>query len=321
MAGTIEARDVVKRFGRTVALEGLNLVAHGGEVTAVLGPNGAGKTTLIRAVATLHEIDGGSLRVNGIEVSEDPAAVRRTIGLAGQYAAVEPAMSGRENLEMVARLFGQSRRSARANAAAVLQRLGLEEAADRRVRTYSGGMRRKVDLGASLVGAPKLLLLDEPTTGVDPRSRLELWDAVRSLVARGTDVLLTTQYLDEADHLADRIVIVDRGRAVAAGTPAELKARVGGSVIEVHVREQIDVAAASSALERLVGGRVQTEPATCRITVAVDDEEDRLTLAVRSLADARIAVDDVSLRRPTLDEVFLALTDRGSGDDDAADAA
>jgi ABC-2 type transport system ATP-binding protein len=321
MAGTIEARDVVKRFGRTVALEGLNLVARGGEVTAVLGPNGAGKTTLIRSVATLHEIDGGSLRVNGFDVTEDPAAVRRTIGLAGQYAAVEPAMSGRENLEMVARLFGQSRRSARANAAAVLQRLGLEEAADRRVRTYSGGMRRKVDLGASLVGAPKLLLLDEPTTGVDPRSRLELWDAVRSLVARGTDVLLTTQYLDEADHLADRIVIVDRGRAVAAGTPAELKARVGGSVIEVHVREQIDVAAASSALERLGGGRVQTEPATRRITVAVDDDEDRLTLAVRSLADARIAVDDVSLRRPTLDEVFLALTGRGSGDDDAADAA
>jgi ABC-2 type transport system ATP-binding protein len=182
-------------------------------------------------------------------------------------------------------------------------------------------MRRKLDLGASLVGSPKLLLLDEPTTGVDPRSRLELWDAVRSLVAHGTDVLLTTQYLEEADHLADRIVIIDHGRAVAAGTPAELKGRIGGSVIEVHVRAQDDVTPAAEALERLEPGRVAIDPSTRRISMGVDGEGDRLTLAMRSLADASVAIDDISLRRPTLDEVFLALTGRKADDDSAGEAA
>ena len=227
MAPTIEAVGLRKRFGRTVALDGLDLVAEPGQVLAVLGPNGAGKTTFVRTVATLLRPDAGELAVAGHDVRRQPGAVRRVIGLAGQYAAVEPAMTGRENLHLVARLFGQDRRTARASSARVLDLLGLTGAADRLARTYSGGMRRKLDLGASLVGAPRLLLLDEPTTGLDPRSRIELWDAIGALVAAGTDVLLTTQYLDEADRLASQVVIIDHGRVVAAGTPGELKQRAG----------------------------------------------------------------------------------------------
>jgi ABC-2 type transport system ATP-binding protein len=234
--------------------------------------------------------------------------VRRVIGLAGQSAAVEPAMTGRENLELVARLFGQDTRTARASSGRVLEQLGLVAAAGRLVRTYSGGMRRKLDLGASLVGAPRLLLLDEPTTGLDPRSRIELWDAIGTLVAQGTDVLLTTQYLDEADHLASRIVIIDHGRAVAAGTPSELKQRAGRNVIEVHVRDRGDLPTVAAALAGLDHGEAQVEEATRRVSVAVEAGTDRLRDALRSLDAAGVAVDDVSLRRPTLDEVFLALT-------------
>ena len=233
MTVTIAAGGVVKRFGETRALDGLDLQTHAGQVVAVLGPNGAGKTTLVGAIATLHGIDGGSLRVNGHDVQRSPHAVRRTIGLAGQFAAIEPAMTGRENLEMVGRLFGQDRATVKAAAAEVLERFDLG----------------KLDLGASLVGAPRLLLLDEPTTGLDPRSRIELWDAIRSLVGQGTDVLLTTQYLDEAEHLAGHVVIIDHGRVVAAGAPADLKQRLGGSVIEVHVRYGDDLSAAAGALD------------------------------------------------------------------------
>jgi len=308
MTPTIEARGVTKRFGKTRALDGLDLVAEPGQVVAVLGPNGAGKTTFVRAVATLVRPDRGSLRVGGRDVMREPEAVRRMIGLAGQFAAVEPAMTGRENLEMVARLFGQDRRSARANATSVLEQLGLTDAADRLVRTYSGGMRRKLDLGASLVGEPRLLLLDEPTTGLDPRSRIELWDAIRSLVERGTDVLLTTQYLDEADHLATHIVIVDRGRAVASGTPAELKRRVGGSVVEVHVRHRADLARVASAVGGLDHGEAQVEEATRRMSVSVEAGTDRLMAAIRAVEAAGVEIDDVALRQPKLDEVFLALT-------------
>src|SRR5919108_507777 len=214
MTPTIEAHGLIKRYGKTTALDGLDLVAERGQVVAVLGPNGAGKTTFVRTVATLLRPDAGTLRVAGHDVRTDPAAVRRIIGLAGQFAAIEPAMTGRENLEMVARLFGQDRRAAQRSASTVLEQLGLVDAADRLARTYSGGMRRRLDLGASLVGAPRLLLLDEPTTGLDPRSRMELWDAIRALVEGGTDVLLTTQYLDEADHLATQVVIVDRRAAL-----------------------------------------------------------------------------------------------------------
>jgi len=308
MQPTIEAHGLEKHYGKTKALDGLDLIAERGQVVAVLGPNGAGKTTFVRTVATLLRADAGSLRVAGHDARAEPAAVRRVIGLAGQFAAVEPAMTGRENLEMVARLFGQTRREAKANAAAVLEKLGLRDAGDRLARTYSGGMRRRLDLGASLVGAPRLLLLDEPTTGLDPRSRIELWSAIRGLVEAGTDVLLTTQYLDEADHLANHIVIVDHGRAVAAGTPAELKRRIGGDVVEVHVRHGADLAGVAQILGRLDHGAAEVDEPTRRVSVRVASGSSGLMAAVQSVKDAGVEVEDIAMRQPNLDEVFLALT-------------
>src|SRR5262245_13043987 len=242
MEPMIEARGLTKHYGDVHALDGLDLTADAGQVLAILGPNGAGKTTFIRAIATLTPYDSGTLRVAGIEVRERPKQVRRAIGLAGQSAAVEPAMTGRENLTMVARLFGHDATTAERATDIVLDQLGLTDAADRLVRTYSGGMQRRLDLGASLVGAPKLLLLDEPTTGLDPRSRNELWIAIEELASRGTDVLLTTQYLDEADQLADMIAIVDQGKLVASGTSDELKTRHGRDVVDVKLRDKADLA-------------------------------------------------------------------------------
>ena len=320
MNAMIEARGLTKHYGETQALDGLDLVAHSGQVVAVLGPNGAGKTTFVRAVATLLRPDEGTLHVAGHDVRRDPAAVRRIIGLAGQFAAIEPAMTGRENLEMVARLFGHRGRAAKAAAAGVLEQLGLVEAGDRLARTYSGGMRRRLDLGASLVGTPRLLLLDEPTTGLDPRSRMELWEAIRALVAAGTDVLLTTQYLDEADHLASQVVIIDHGRAVAAGTPAELKRRIGGNVVEVHVAGAADLPRVADMLARLHEGAVSTDEGSRRVSVSVDSGSDGLMGALRSIEAAGIAVEDVAMRQPNLDEVFLALTGHPT-DPAAADAA
>ncbi len=312
-APLVEAAGVRKRFGRVDALAGLDLVAPAGQVLALLGPNGAGKTTFVRMLATLLRPDAGTLRVAGIDAVRHPGRVRRAIGLAGQHAAVEPAMTGRENLAMVARLFGHDRRAARAATAAVLEQLGLGEAAERPVRTYSGGMRRRLDLGASLVGAPRLLLLDEPTTGLDPRSRLELWDAIGGLLEQGTDVVLTTQYLDEADRLADRIAIVDRGALVAEGTPGELKARAGRDVVEVHTRDGADLPRAAGALARLGAGAPAVDAPARRVAVPVDAGPDRLVDAVRTLDELAVAVEDVALRRPTLDEVFLTLTGAGAG--------
>ncbi|MBN2624633.1 MAG: ATP-binding cassette domain-containing protein [Acidimicrobiales bacterium] len=313
----VEARGLTKSFGKVQALAGLDLVADPGQVVAVLGPNGAGKTTFVRSVATLVSPDSGELRVAGVDAARHPAQVRRVIGLAGQYAAVEPAMTGRENVTMVARLYGQGRRQARANAAVVLDQLGLAEAADRPVGTYSGGMRRRLDLGASLVGAPRLLLLDEPTTGLDPRSRNELWEAIRGMVAAGTDVLLTTQYLDEADQLAQRIVIVDKGRVIADGTPDELKRRAGRDVVEIRAHRSGDVAVVAEALGRLGVEAPRTEAGTNRVTIPVDRGRAVMADAVRALDALGLDVDDIGLRRPTLDEVFLTLT--GSSIDDGGD--
>jgi ABC-2 type transport system ATP-binding protein len=319
MTTPIEAHGLEKRYRKTRALDGLDLVAESGQVTAVLGPNGAGKSTFVRAVATLLRLDAGTLEVLGHDVRRKPEQVRRLLGLAGQFAAVEPAMSGRENLEMVARLYGQNRSTARASATRVLEQLDLVEPADRLVRTYSGGMRRRLDLGASLVGQPRLLLLDEPTTGLDPRSRIELWDAIRALVETGTDVLLTTQYLDEADQLAGRIVIIDHGRTVVEGTPAELKRQIGGNVIEVHTRRRDQLAAIAEALERLDHGNAHVDEATRRVTVGIDDAGDALRAALGSLDAAGVVIDDIALRQPTLDEVFLALTGSPAAADDTSE--
>src|SRR5690606_29133382 len=299
----VEAHGLTKRFGDVEALAGLDLVAHGGQVVAILGPNGAGKTTFVRSLATLIRPDSGTLRVHGIDAARHPERVRQVIGLAGQYAAVEESMTGRENLAMVARLFGLGRRQAAANARAVLDQMGLTEAGDRLVRTYSGGMRRRLDLGASLVGAPRLLLLDEPTTGLDPRSWNELLVAIRRLVAAGTDVLFTTQYLDEADQLAHRIVIVDHGRVIADGTPGELKSLAGRDVVEVRARRADDLPALAAALAPLGAGEPRTDTATSRVAVPVETGRAAVAAAVRVLDDIDVEVDDIGLRRPTLDEV------------------
>ncbi|MGH9126381.1 MAG: ATP-binding cassette domain-containing protein [Acidimicrobiales bacterium] len=324
MSPIIEAHDLRKRFGKTVALDGLDVVAESGQVLAVLGPNGAGKTTFVRLIATLLRPDVGTLLVAGEDVARHPERVRRVIGLAGQYAAVEPTMTGRENLEMVARLFGLSRPAAKAEATDVLQVMGLTDAGNRLVRGYSGGMRRRLDLGASLVGSPRLLLLDEPTTGLDPRSRIELWDAISGLVARGTDVLLTTQYLDEADRLASRIVIIDQGRVVADGTSAELKQRVGGNVIEIHVRHRTDLPRVASVLARLRhpgDADPVVDETTRRVTSDVDAGMESLMAAMRSLIDGGIEIEDVAVRQPKLDEVFLALTGKALESDGHASEA
>jgi len=309
METVVEARGLSKRYRRVTALAGLDLVAFHGRMAAVLGPNGAGKTTFMRALATLVRPDSGSLYIAGLDVLRQPAEVRRIIGLAGQYAAVEEAMTGRENLQMIGHLFGLRRRPARAAAARVLAQLGLTADADRLVRTYSGGMRRKLDLGASLVGSPRLLLLDEPTTGLDPRSRIELWGAIRSLVATGTDVVLTTQYLDEADHLAADIVIIDHGRAIASGTPSELKTRAGHDMIEAHPRDRADLDQITEALSRF-DPRPRVDAAAGSVAIAVDQGTARLVDVARRLDELGLAVEDLSLRRPTLDEVFLNLTGR-----------
>ena len=307
-SSAIEAVGLTKHYGDVHALDGLDLVAPAGKVTAVLGPNGAGKTTFVRAVATLLRPDSGALAVSGIDAIKHPDKVRRVIGLAGQTAAVEPALTGRENLVMVARLFGHNRTDASTAAAAVLAEIALTEDADRAVKGYSGGMRRRLDLGASLVGSPHVLLLDEPTTGLDPRTRLELWDSIRALVAGGTDVLLTTQYLEEADQLADHVVIIDHGRSIATGTPTELKARAGLDMVEIRVTHGSDLASVAAMLAPLGTEPPRLDEPGRRVSVPVAEGTNRLADAVRLLTDSGIELDDIGLRRPTLDEVFLAIT-------------
>jgi ABC-2 type transport system ATP-binding protein len=308
----IEAHGLTKRFGKVEALSGLSLSLPAGRPVAILGPNGAGKTTFIRTVATLLQPDRGTLSVGGHDVVKDPMSVRRLIGLAGQSAAVEGTMTGRENLMMVARLYGQGRKQAAISTERTLGQIDLTEVADRQVRTYSGGMRRRLDLGASLVGAPGLLLLDEPTTGLDPGSRNEVWDAIRAMHQAGTDLLLTTQYLDEADHLATTIVIIDGGRVIADGTPDELKSRVGSDVIELHTADVPTMERAAGVLSTLGAAEPATDRATRRCSLAAPGGAKLLPVVVRALDEAAVAVEDISLRRPTLDEVFLSLTGRTS---------
>ena len=308
MDALIEADGLSKKFGKVQALSELTLTLPPGEPVAILGPNGAGKTTFIRMVATLIAPDRGTLVVNGHDVVREPMAVRRMIGLAGQSAAVEEMMTGRENLVMVARLYGQGRKEAAASGQRILEQMDLVEAADRQARTYSGGMRRRLDLGASLVGSPQLLLLDEPTTGLDPVSRNEVWDAVHAMSASGTDIVLTTQYLDEADHLAATIVIIDEGRVIAQGTPNELKSRVGADMVELHTIDVPTMQRAAEVLASLGMAEPSTDPSTRRCSLAAPGGSKLLPIVVRALDDAEVPVEDIALRRPTLDEVFLALT-------------
>lgn len=308
----VRVRDVVKTFGHLRALDGVSLEFEEGMVYALLGPNGAGKTTLIRVLTTLLEPDSGTVEVGGIDALRNPVAVRAAIGLAGQFAAVDDYLTGRENLRIVGELYNLPPREARKRADEVLERIHLTEAADRPVGTYSGGMRRRLDIAASLVGRPRVLFLDEPTTGVDPRSRLDLWKLIEELVEDGTTVLLTTQYLEEADQLSDRIGVIQGGRLVIEGTADELKSALGGDVIELTVEDRAVIAAAE-AVQAAIDAAPEIESAMIR--VPAPDGGHSLAAVVKALDTRGIQPIDLALRRPTLDEVFLALTSETGGGD------
>jgi ABC-2 type transport system ATP-binding protein len=303
----VVAEGLRKRFGATEALAGLDLSVPAGTVCGLLGPNGAGKTTAVRVLATLLRPDAGHARVAGFDVVRQADEVRCRIGLAGQHAALDERLPGRENLRMFGRLYHLPERAARRRADELLERFGLANAGSRLVKTYSGGMRRRLDLIASLITAPPVMFLDEPTTGLDPRSRNEIWDTVRALVADGTTVLLTTQYLDEADQLADHVAVVDAGRVIATGTPDELKAAIG-SRLDVVVRDAAELLTAGQVLERVTGNAATVDPEQRRAGAAIGAGAIPLTELVRELDNAGVSVEDVALRRPTLDEVFLSLT-------------
>jgi ABC-2 type transport system ATP-binding protein len=306
----IKVDDLVKVFGGKVpvrALDGLDLTVERGGVYGLLGPNGAGKTSLIRVLTTLLPADAGSARVAGVDVRQHPKQVRARIGLAGQSAAVDDHLTGRENVELVGRLYGLPRRQARRRAGELLERIGLAEAADRQVKTYSGGMRRRLDLAACLVGRPQVLFLDEPTAGLDPTSRRDLWALIGDLVDTGTTVLLTTQYLEEADQLADRIAVIDHGRVVSDGTSDQLKDRVGGAVLELTVPEA-DRAQTLQALRTLRAEGPADDRHHDRIVVPAPHGSATLAEALRRLHAAGVTLEDVALHKPTLDDVFLALT-------------
>ena len=313
MSVAIEATSLAKRFGRTTAVAGVDLVVPAGTVVGVLGPNGAGKTTIVRMLATLLRPDAGHATVGGYDVVREPFKVRGIIGLTGQYASVDEVLSGMENLVLLGRLAGLSRRSARTRATELLEKFDLADSAGRPVRTYSGGMRRRLDFTASLVPRPQVLYLDEPTTGLDPHARGLLWQVVRALVDDGVTVLLTTQYLEEADQLADRIVVVDHGRVVAEGQPDELKRRLGGQTVQVRPGMIRDSAAIAAILRGLTGAEPTSDPDTGSLTVRVSDPIVVSTM-VRKLDKAGIAIDELALRLPSLDEVFFALTGRTTPD-------
>jgi ABC-2 type transport system ATP-binding protein len=309
----IQVEGVEKAFGSTTALAGVDLVVEAGTVLALLGRNGAGKTTLVRILATLLAPDAGRLQLAGVDVVRDAHLVRSMIGLAGQFAAVDDTLSGRENLELVGRLYGLGRREARARAYTVLERLGLTDAGDHLVRTYSGGMRRRLDLGASLVGRPLVLILDEPSTGLDPHSRIELWSLIDELVVDGMTLLLTTQYLEEADRLADRVAVIDRGSMVADGTPDGLKQLVGGDVLEVRATRAADLERVAGLLSGLGSGQPVADVRDQRVTLPTAGRVETLFAAARRIEDAGVAVTDIGIRRPSLDDVFLKLTSSDGG--------
>lgn len=308
-AGIISVQDVHKSFGDVRALQGVTFDIPPGTIAGLLGPNGAGKTTLIRILTTLLKPDHGSAVVAGMDVRENPQGVRSHIGLAGQYAAVDENLTGRENLVLAGRLYHLPTAVVRERAASLLQRFFLTDAADRTAKTYSGGMRRRLDLAASMVGDPEILFLDEPTTGLDPRSRSELWEMIEEFVADGTTVLLTTQYLEEADYLANSIILIDRGTVIAQGTSRELKATVGGGVVEMHLADKRHAPRVMPLLQNIGTRTPHIDDVSGYITISAHEGAKTLTEAIRILDGAKVEIADIELRKPTLDEVFLALTE------------
>ncbi|AYL37900.1 ATP-binding cassette domain-containing protein [Streptomyces sp. PDY-4] len=331
MPGAIYAEGLVKTFGNVKALDGVDLEVPEGTVLGLLGPNGAGKTTTVRCLTTLLRPDSGRAVVAGLDVLKQPDAVRRSIGLSGQFAAVDEYLTGRENLQMVGQLYQMRAKAAKVRADELLEQFHLTDAADRTAKTYSGGMRRRLDLAAALVVSPPVMFMDEPTTGLDPRNRQQLWEVIKQLVSGGTTLLLTTQYLEEADHLAHDIAVVDRGRVIAQGTSDQLKARTGGERVEVVVHEREHIASASALLDRysLRGadtGDTTVEDHMRKITTPVSGGAKLLAEIIRDLDADGIEIDDIGLRRPTLDDVFLSLTGHvaeagDTGDDEDADGA